>query len=268
MTAARRAVFLDRDGTLVRDHRHSADGALIEFLPGVSEALRALRGAGYLLVVATNQSGVARGLFTLSEARAAGARLASLARGVGAPLDGYYLCPDHPDGAVAQHRRASAGRKPEPGMLVRAGSDLDIDFDASWMIGDQPSDAAAGASAGTRCILLDTGGWAWNHAAGIRPRGGLLVARNVAHAAAIILSEPDAGLGGMPPILASRWAPLSPADLEMAPPPPRDDRSTGQPCRWPDAARVLAAEQDGRALAHWLTGRAVPPAAPGARGET
>ncbi|RIL07507.1 histidinol-phosphatase, partial [bacterium] len=118
------AVFLDRDGTLVRDFRHGADPAALTLLPGVAPALRRLQAAGYRLVVVTNQAGVARGLFTVDEARAAGRHVAALLGAAGVRLAGYYLAPYHADGVVPRYAVAHPDRKPGPGMLVRAAAAL------------------------------------------------------------------------------------------------------------------------------------------------
>ena len=155
MTEPRRAVFLDKDGTLVEDVPYSVDPAQLRFTPNAVEALRLLAEHGYALVVASNQSGLARGLFD----RAALARLqaaleAMLARD-GIHLAGFYVCPHAPSGDA--RRPSCLCRKPAPGMLRQAARALHIDLARSWMVGDILNDVEAGRRAGCRTVLLDVG---------------------------------------------------------------------------------------------------------------
>ena len=148
----RPAVFLDRDGTVIEEVGHLDDPDGVVILPGVPQALRRLRDAGFELVVVTNQAGVARGLFTESAVAAVNGRLAELLAGEGLALDGWYHCPHHPD-----FTGPCDCRKPEPGMLRRAARDLQLDLGSSWIVGDHPSDAAAGTAAGVLPIMVRTG---------------------------------------------------------------------------------------------------------------
>lgn len=150
----RRAVFLDRDGVLIRDVDHLTAASQIEILPGVPAALRRLRDAAWTIVVVTNQSVVARGLVTEAELRRIHRVLEAQLRGCGASLDAVYYCPHHPEGAVARYRVICDCRKPEPGLLLRAAADLGIDLVASVMVGDTASDIEAGRRAGCRTILI------------------------------------------------------------------------------------------------------------------
>ncbi len=148
------AVFLDRDGTLIEDSGYLRDVARVRLLPGVAETLRALRQAGYRLIVATNQSGVARGLLTEATLAAIHDRMRDLLAQQGVQLDAVYYCPYHPEGTVEAYRRDSDCRKPECGMLRQAAADLGIDLPASWMVGDAERDVEAGRRAGCRTVLL------------------------------------------------------------------------------------------------------------------
>ena len=148
--ALRAAVFLDRDGTLIRETGYLAEPAGVELLPGAGRALRNLAEAGYPLVVISNQSGVARGLFHERQVHAVMARLRERLRDHGVELDAIYFCPHHPDAGCAC-------RKPRPGLLERAAEDLDLSLTASVTIGDKRIDAAAGRRAGGRGILVRTG---------------------------------------------------------------------------------------------------------------
>ncbi len=151
-----RAVFLDRDGTLIEDCGYIRDPDDVQLIPGCVEALRRLCDAGFLIVVVSNQSGIARGLFdeeTLDEVHARFEEL--LAEGeVG--IDGAYYCPylDGPDAKIKTYRRDSELRKPKPGMLLQAARELNISLKRSWMIGDSPRDVQAGRRANCQSILL------------------------------------------------------------------------------------------------------------------
>ena len=151
------AVFLDRDGTLIEEHGYLDRLELIEPFPWTPEALRRLRSAGYALVLVTNQAGVARGLFDETFVRKAHDHLATLLAREGVELDGYYYCPHHPDGSVPAYRRQCRCRKPGPGMVEQAASDLGLDVARSFVIGDKWLDVELAANAGARGILVRTG---------------------------------------------------------------------------------------------------------------
>lgn len=149
------AVFLDKDGTLVEDVPYNAQPSLIRLLPGVREALGELHGAGFELVLVTNQSGVARGYFPEEALSAVEARLREL---IQVPLAGFYYCPHHPAGCMPGYAIHCACRKPAPGLLLRAAREQDIDLARSWFVGDILNDVEAGRRAGCRTILVDNGG--------------------------------------------------------------------------------------------------------------
>jgi len=148
--AARGAVFLDRDGTLVRETGYLSDPAELELLPGVAAALRDLAAADLPLVVISNQSGIGRGMFRESDVHAVMARLRGLLRERGVELAAIYFCPHRPD-------EGCPCRKPGTGLLERAADDLNLSLKASVMIGDKRIDAAAGRNAGGQGILVRTG---------------------------------------------------------------------------------------------------------------
>jgi D-glycero-D-manno-heptose 1,7-bisphosphate phosphatase len=155
--AVRRAVFLDRDGTVIRNDGDLGDPDAVELLPGAADAMRRLRDAGYTLVVVTNQGGVARGKYDEAAVHATHARLEQVLRertGLPAVVDAFYFCPFHPEGTVERYRREHPWRKPAPGMLLEAAREHALELPASWMVGDQERDAQAGAAAGCRSILL------------------------------------------------------------------------------------------------------------------
>ena len=163
--SGRRAVFVDRDGVLIRDVDHLTRASQIEILPGAPESLRRLRDAGWLVVVVTNQSVVARGLVTEEQLREIHRALEAQLRARDAAVDAIYYCPHHPKGAVAIYRTVCDCRKPEPGMLLRAAADLAIDLRESVMVGDADSDIEAGRRAGCRTVLLRASGGAAGSAA-------------------------------------------------------------------------------------------------------
>jgi heptosyltransferase II len=152
------AAFLDRDGTIIEDLGYLGDPADIRFLPGAIEALGTLQRAGYRLILVTNQAGVARGLITEADVRRVNDRLATLLAEAGAPLEGMYYCPHHPEHGPPEYRRDCDCRKPKPGMIHRAIRDLGLDPARSVVIGDHVSDPAlAQAFPGMRGIMLRTG---------------------------------------------------------------------------------------------------------------
>jgi D-glycero-D-manno-heptose 1,7-bisphosphate phosphatase len=151
----RAAVFLDRDGTLTLPRHYPCRPEHLVLQKGVPAALRELRAAGWLLVVVTNQSGLARGYFTPADLEAMHAHLRARLAAAGAGVDAIYHCPHHPDGVVAELAIRCACRKPATGMLLAAATDLGIDLAGSWMVGDAPSDIEAGRRAGCRTVRVD-----------------------------------------------------------------------------------------------------------------
>jgi D-glycero-D-manno-heptose 1,7-bisphosphate phosphatase len=146
----KKAVFLDRDGVI---NRKAAEGEYVtrweemEFLPGVGEAIRLLRDAGFFVIVVTNQRCVAKGLITSTELEAMHARMRCEFEAKGATIDAVYYCPH-------ENEPACACRKPQPGMLLQAAREHDVDLAASWMIGDSSHDVEAGRRAGCRTFLI------------------------------------------------------------------------------------------------------------------
>ena len=153
-----RAVFLDRDGTIIEDMEFSTDPARLRPYPGTAFVLRQLQDAGYLLILVTNQSGVARGRFTEAELQAFHEHLVRTFDEMGVRFAGVCYCPHYEEGKVEPYAVACDCRKPEPGMLLRAAQEHRIDPSRSWMIGDRPADVGAGQAAGCRTIRVLTGG--------------------------------------------------------------------------------------------------------------
>jgi D-glycero-D-manno-heptose 1,7-bisphosphate phosphatase len=146
----RSAVFLDRDGTIIEEVNYLAHPDQVKLLPGAAEAIREWNAAGVLVIVVTNQAGVARGYFPESRVAEVHARLDALLAECGARIDAYYYCPHGPDDGCEC-------RKPRPGMLLVAAREHDIDLARAWVIGDKVSDADAGRAAGCNALLVRTG---------------------------------------------------------------------------------------------------------------
>lgn len=148
-----KAVFLDKDGTLIRDEPYNVDPAKVVFEDEVFEGLRTLQADGYRLVVVSNQPGLAMGLFSKIELDVLIRYFEDVFVENGLVLSGFYYCPHLP----ASAENACECRKPEPGLLIQAASDLHIDLAHSWMIGDILNDVEAGNRAGCRTVLIDNG---------------------------------------------------------------------------------------------------------------
>ena len=143
-----RAVFLDRDGTLMEEVNYCGDPAKVKLYPGVPEALAKLKSAGFRTFIVTNQSGIGRGLIAEADYRAVqGELLRQLGEG---RIDASYFCPDAPG-------VTSSRRKPEPAMVLEAAAEFDIDLAGSYFIGDKAADMECGRRAGMRTILVLTG---------------------------------------------------------------------------------------------------------------
>ncbi len=151
-----KAIFLDRDDTLIEDPGYISNPEQVKILDGVPGALIQLKALGYKLIVVSNQSGVARGIITEKKLEEIHDRLKQLLAEKNAYLDKIYYCPYHPDGIVPKYKKESNCRKPNPGMLLRAYAEMKIDLAQSWCIGNSDRDIEAGAKAGCRTILIDT----------------------------------------------------------------------------------------------------------------
>lgn len=173
MNALKRALFLDRDGTIIADRGYMRDPAQVELLPGAAEALRSLAADGWILVVISNQSGVGRGLIGVAEMDAVQDRFLAVMRGAGVAIDASYLCTHHPD-------ENCTCRKPSTLFIEEAARAYGLDLGRSWMIGDRESDILCGRNAGCRTIWLE------NAEFPVAPDLADFVARDWAAARAII----------------------------------------------------------------------------------
>jgi D-glycero-D-manno-heptose 1,7-bisphosphate phosphatase len=149
-SASNRAVFLDRDGTIMEDSNYVGDVERVLVIPGAAAALHQLQEAGYKLFIITNQSGVGRGYFSREAVELIHARLDDYFGGSGVRFDRYYVCPHHPEDNCDC-------RKPKPKFLLDAGREYGLDLSRCFMVGDRASDIQAGVNAGVPTILVLTG---------------------------------------------------------------------------------------------------------------
>ena len=154
---ANKAVFLDKDGTLIPDIPYNVEPDLITLEENAVEGLKRLQQDGYLLIIISNQSGVARGYFAEEQLQAVAQKLSALLAENGVTLNGFYYCPHHPEGTIDGFNVQCNCRKPQPGMLLKAAADHDIDLTHSWMIGDILNDVEAGNRAQCKTVLIDNG---------------------------------------------------------------------------------------------------------------
>lgn len=148
------AVFLDRDGTLIRDVGYLRRVEQMELLPRVPEAIRLLRAAGFKVVVITNQSAIGRGLLTEHELELIHAEMQKRLAQNGGGLDGVYYCPHHPIDALGRYRVLCDCRKPNTGLVARATKELELNPNVSYVVGDKPSDMELAGRIGARAFLI------------------------------------------------------------------------------------------------------------------
>jgi D-glycero-D-manno-heptose 1,7-bisphosphate phosphatase len=150
----RKAVFLDRDGTINIDRGFIHRAEEFDFVEGAERLIRTLNDAGFLVVVVTNQSGVARGFYSEDDVMKLHAFIEDELQKAGAHIDRFYFCPHHPEAPLLQYKTDCACRKPKPGMVLRALDDLGIDPKKSYMVGDSARDICAGKRAGLTSIRI------------------------------------------------------------------------------------------------------------------
>jgi D-glycero-D-manno-heptose 1,7-bisphosphate phosphatase len=155
--ATRRAVFLDRDGTIIEEVGYLDRAERVEFYPWTIDAIRVFNRAGLAVVMISNQSGVARGFFTETVVDHVHAHMAAMLAEGGARIDAYYYCPHHPDGKVAGYARPCECRKPGRGLVDRAVRELDVDPARSFVVGDRWVDVALARAVGASGVLVRTG---------------------------------------------------------------------------------------------------------------
>ena len=170
-------MFLDRDGTLMRECNYTSRPEQVRLIAGSAEAVRSLRAAGFKVVLITNQAGIGRGYFTLAHLKRVNAKLQADLKKGGTRLDGVYFCPHAPDAGCEC-------RKPGTKMVRDAAKDLKLDLSRSWFVGDNTADVACGQAAGCVSILVLTGKAGRDGKVKVKPDH---VSRNLAAAARLIL---------------------------------------------------------------------------------
>jgi D-glycero-D-manno-heptose 1,7-bisphosphate phosphatase len=157
MKTLRRAVFLDRDGTVNVDFDYVHRAEQFEFIPGAAEAIRMLREAGFVVIVVTNQSGIGRGYYDEAAVETLHRYMDAELAKAGTTVDGYYFCPHHPHKGIGKYLMECDCRKPLPGRLLRAADEFSIDLSRSYLVGDKLSDVEAALKAGSTPLLVTTG---------------------------------------------------------------------------------------------------------------
>ncbi len=195
------ALFLDRDGTLTYPYHDPSRPEHLRLYPGIGEPLRALQQEGFRVIVVTNQSGIARGYFSEDELERMHIHLRAMLEEQGVRIDAIYHCPHHPDGVINGLNIRCACRKPQPGMILRAADDLNLDLRRSWFVGDILDDIEAGARAGCRTVLVDVGTESLPQSALRQPT---FVAPDTRHALEII-----GGMEGLRPLPDITYRPAS-----------------------------------------------------------
>ena len=154
----RPALFLDRDGVLNEDPGYVYRWEDFRWIAGAREAIAAFNAAGWWVFVVTNQSGIGRGYYTEEDVIALHAKMSEALQDVGAQIDAYYYCPDHPEAVHDRYRHPNPpDRKPNPGMLLRAMTEHAVDRDRSILVGDKAGDLEAARRVGVRSLLFSTG---------------------------------------------------------------------------------------------------------------
>lgn len=182
-----KAVFIDKDGTLIPDIPYNTNPALMSLNEHAAYGLAALQDAGYMIIVITNQSGIALGYFTEDRLEPVKEKIEKMLSNSGIRLDGFLYCPHYPEGSVQKYSIDCECRKPKPGMLFEGALRWNIHLNSSWMIGDILNDVEAGNRAGCKSILIDNGGETeWQTGVYRTPD---YVAKNILEAADYILKK-------------------------------------------------------------------------------
>jgi D,D-heptose 1,7-bisphosphate phosphatase len=219
----RPAVFFDRDNTIIVNDGYLGDPSKVVLVEGAAEAISRVRSLGYAVVVFSNQSGVARGMFSEEDVHRVNARLDEMLADAlpHAIIDRHEFCPFHPEGTVPEYAVESDLRKPKPGMILQAADKLALDLSRSWVVGDAPRDIEAGKAAGCRTIWYKDTRIPQSMAA----RELMLtvpdaVVSNLKEATDVIAREALVRHAGPPEVIASTPAAPPPPTSNPAPPPP------------------------------------------------
>ena len=196
---SRRAVFLDRDGTMIHEAHYLSRREDLKWFSWTSEAIRLLNRAGFVVCVTTNQGGIALGLYTEAFMLGLHEEMNATLAAAGARVDGWFYCPHHPQGTVAALRMDCDCRKPHPGMVRQAAAQFDIAPERSFVIGDKHGDLGLAENVGAVGILVRTGyGQELFESHGGAVPGAAHVAADLMAATAWILSQAGHPLGSMP----------------------------------------------------------------------
>jgi len=189
-----KAIFIDRDGTLVRLVDHCCRLEQTEIFDFSAEAVRRFKKMGFKVIVVTNQSAVARGICSVAEVEQFHRDVSEILKKEGAVLDGFYYSPYHPQGEIEEFKRSHPWRKPNPGMLLQAAEDFELDLSQSFMIGDNSGDIEAGINAGCKTVLVLTG-WGERYREKLKQKGITpdIISENLLTAVADIDSYPEPG---------------------------------------------------------------------------
>jgi D-glycero-D-manno-heptose 1,7-bisphosphate phosphatase len=183
----KKAVFVDKDGTLIKDIPYNVDPERIELYDKAAQSLKALKENGFMIVLISNQSGVAKGYFEEIALKGVEEKIQKELAGEDVQFDAMFFCPHHPEGIIEAYSKDCECRKPRPGMILNASKQFGIQLKHSWMIGDILHDVEAGNRAGCKTILINNGNeteWRINS-----NRLPTRVASSIADAANLILSE-------------------------------------------------------------------------------
>ncbi|MDB5323633.1 MAG: gmhB [Phycisphaerales bacterium] len=231
----RPAVIFDRDNTLIASDGYLGDPSKVTLVSGAADAIARARQLGYAIVVVSNQSGVARGMFSEEDVKAVNARMDELlaAENPAAVVDRHEFCPFHPDGTVDVYARESDRRKPKPGMILSAAEKLALDLSKSWVIGDAGRDIEAGKAAGCRTIRFTDASMKKSPAAQEQSKVDAdYSVTTLAEAIAYIERNPEPGAAPQAPIpirSASQAAPAAASTAKIEMPSPVPSVSPAQP---------------------------------------
>ena len=188
LKSKQKAIFIDKDGTLIPDIANNNDPSSIILNENVADGLRILARSGYKIIVVANQPGIAFGTCTPEALERIRGTIQLLLAKEEVPLHAFYYCPHHPKGSVPQYAIPCWCRKPKPGMLLQACIDMQLDIKSSWMIGDKLDDVEAGKKAGCQTILIDNGNEVeWNLT---KSRSPQYTCSNIKEAATLITQQP------------------------------------------------------------------------------
>jgi D-sedoheptulose 7-phosphate isomerase/D-glycero-D-manno-heptose 1,7-bisphosphate phosphatase len=179
-SSLRAGILLDRDGTIIVDHGYVGSVDRVDFIEGAPEAIASFNRAGIPVAVVTNQAGVARGLYGIDDVARVHRYIADRLAEYEARIDLFVYCPYHPEGVIEAFARASEDRKPAPGMAKAAGTALNLDLTASWVVGDRPEDIGLAEAVGALAVYVGPGG---------HERPGVWSFPNLAAAAPFILER-------------------------------------------------------------------------------